>query len=67
MGGNGAGHVVKLMLNLRWFDQLVGIAEVLTLGAHAGVDVGVLQISGVLLRLPDGPADAEAEPGERAA
>jgi 3-hydroxyisobutyrate dehydrogenase len=41
-GGNGAGYVVKLMLNLLWFDQLVAIAEVLTIGARAGVDLGVL-------------------------
>jgi 3-hydroxyisobutyrate dehydrogenase len=42
VGGHGAGYVVKLMLNLLWFDQLVAIAEVLTIGARAGVDVAVL-------------------------
>jgi 3-hydroxyisobutyrate dehydrogenase len=42
VGGHGAGYVVKLMLNLLWFDQLVAIAEVLTIGARAGVDVSVL-------------------------
>ena len=42
VGGHGAGYVVKLMLNLLWFDQLVAIAEVLSIGARAGVDVGVL-------------------------
>jgi 3-hydroxyisobutyrate dehydrogenase len=42
VGGHGAGLVVKLMLNLLWFDQLVAIAEVLTIGARAGVDLGVL-------------------------
>jgi 3-hydroxyisobutyrate dehydrogenase len=30
------------MLNLLWFDQLVAIAEVLSIGVRAGVDVGVL-------------------------
>lgn len=42
VGGPGAGYVVKLMLNLLWFDQLVAIAEVLTIGTRAGVDLGVL-------------------------
>ena len=42
VGGRGTGYVVKLMLNLLWFDQLVAIAEVLTIGARAGVDLGVL-------------------------
>jgi 3-hydroxyisobutyrate dehydrogenase len=42
VGGHGAGLVVKLMLNLLWFDQLVAVAEVLTIGARAGVDLGVL-------------------------
>jgi 3-hydroxyisobutyrate dehydrogenase len=42
VGGSGAGLVVKLMLNLLWFDQLVAVAEVLTIGARAGVDLGVL-------------------------
>lgn len=42
VGGNGAGYVVKLMLNLLWFDQLVAIAEVLTIGTSSGVDLRVL-------------------------
>jgi 3-hydroxyisobutyrate dehydrogenase len=42
VGGNGAGYVVKLMLNLLWFDQLVAVAEVLTIGARSGVDLAVL-------------------------
>jgi len=50
VGGHGAGYVVKLMLNLLWFDQLVAIAEVLTIGARAGVDLGVLHTA-----LAEGP------------
>ncbi len=42
VGGHGAGYVVKLMLNLLWFDQLVATAEVLTIGSRAGVDLQVL-------------------------
>jgi 3-hydroxyisobutyrate dehydrogenase len=42
VGPRGAGYVVKLMLNLLWFDQLVAVAEVLTIGTCAGVDLGVL-------------------------
>ncbi|NLE22617.1 MAG: NAD(P)-dependent oxidoreductase [Actinobacteria bacterium] len=42
VGGNGAGYVVKLLLNLLWFDQLVAVAEVLAIGARSGVDLGVL-------------------------
>jgi 3-hydroxyisobutyrate dehydrogenase len=53
VGGNGAGYVVKLMLNLLWFDQLVAIAEVLTIGARAGVDLGVLHRS-----LVEGPTSS---------
>lgn len=53
VGANGAGYVVKLMLNLLWFDQLVAIAEVLTIGARAGVDLGVLHRA-----LVEGPASS---------
>jgi 3-hydroxyisobutyrate dehydrogenase len=53
VGGNGAGYIVKLMLNLLWFDQLVAIAEVLTIGARAGVDLGVLHRA-----LVEGPASS---------
>ena len=53
VGGHGAGYVVKLMLNLLWFDQLVAIAEVLTIGARAGVDLGVLHRA-----LVEGPASS---------
>ncbi len=41
------------MLNLLWFDQLVAIAEVLTIGARAGVDLDVLHRA-----LVEGPASS---------
>lgn len=53
VGGPGAGYVVKLLLNLLWFDQLVAIAEVLTIGARSGVDLGVLHRA-----LVEGPASS---------
>ena len=53
VGGNGAGYVVKLMLNLLWFDQLVAIAEVLAIGTRAGVDLEVLHRS-----LVEGPTSS---------
>lgn len=53
VGGNGAGYVVKLMLNLLWFDQLVAIAEVLAIGTRAGVNLGVLYRS-----LVEGPTSS---------
>ena len=43
VGGPGAGYAVKLMINLLWFVQLVGIAETLFIGTSAGVDLGVLR------------------------
>jgi 3-hydroxyisobutyrate dehydrogenase len=45
VGGHGAGYAVKLMINLLWFIKLVGIAEVLTIGHKAGVDLDVLRRS----------------------
>jgi 3-hydroxyisobutyrate dehydrogenase len=42
VGGHGAGYAVKLMLNLLWFDSLLAVAEVLTIGTRAGVDLDVL-------------------------
>jgi 3-hydroxyisobutyrate dehydrogenase len=53
VGGHGAGLVVKLMVNLLWFDQLVAIAEVLTIGTRAGVDLGVLHTA-----LVEGPTSS---------
>lgn len=45
VGKHGAGYAVKLCINLLWFVQLVGIAEVLALGTEAGVDLATLQRS----------------------
>ncbi|PSK90204.1 3-hydroxyisobutyrate dehydrogenase [Murinocardiopsis flavida] len=45
VGPAGAGYAVKLMINLLWFSQLVATAEVLAIGARAGVDLGVLRSS----------------------
>jgi 3-hydroxyisobutyrate dehydrogenase len=43
VGGPGAGYVVKLCLNLLWFIHAAAAAEVLVLGAKAGVEVGTLR------------------------
>jgi 3-hydroxyisobutyrate dehydrogenase len=43
VGGNGTGYTVKLMINLLWFGHLVATAEVLTIGARAGVDLAMLR------------------------
>jgi 3-hydroxyisobutyrate dehydrogenase len=53
VGGHGSGYAVKLLLNLLWFDQLVAIAEVLTIGVRAGVDLKVLHRA-----LVEGPASS---------
>jgi 3-hydroxyisobutyrate dehydrogenase len=53
VGGHGAGYAVKLLLNLLWFDQLVAIAEVLTIGVRAGVDLRILHRA-----LVEGPASS---------
>lgn len=45
VGGHGAGYAVKLMINQLWFVQLIAIAEALTVGAKAGVDLSVLHRS----------------------
>jgi 3-hydroxyisobutyrate dehydrogenase len=45
VGGHGAGYAVKLMINQLWFVQLVAIAEALTVGVQAGVDLSVLHRS----------------------
>ncbi|WP_214317588.1 NAD(P)-dependent oxidoreductase [Nonomuraea sediminis] len=45
VGPHGAGYTVKLMINLLWFAHLVATTEVLTMGAKAGVDLGVLRDS----------------------
>lgn len=43
MGGHGAGYVTKIVGNQLWFSHLVATAEVLTLGAKAGIDVELLR------------------------
>jgi 3-hydroxyisobutyrate dehydrogenase len=43
VGGPGSGYVVKLCLTLMWLIHAAASAEVLVLGAKAGVDVGVLR------------------------
>lgn len=45
VGGHGAGYAVKLMINQLWFSHLVATAEVLAVGAKAGVDLKVLRDS----------------------
>lgn len=45
VGPHGAGYAVKLMINMLWFVQLVGIAEALSVGTGAGVDLAVLHRS----------------------
>ena len=42
-GPAGAGYAVKLCLNLLWFIHAHAAAEVLVLGARAGVEVGTLR------------------------
>jgi 3-hydroxyisobutyrate dehydrogenase len=42
VGGHGAGYTVKLMINLLWFAHLTATAEVLTVGAAAGVELATL-------------------------
>ncbi len=43
VGPHGAGYTVKLMINLLWFAHLTVTAEVLTVGAAAGVDLATLR------------------------
>ena len=43
VGPRGAGYAVKLCLNLLWFIHAAAAAEVLVLGAKAGVNVGTLR------------------------
>ena len=43
VGLRGAGYAVKLCLNLLWFIHAAASAEVLVLGAKAGVEVGTLR------------------------
>ena len=43
VGPHGAGYTVKLMINLLWFAHLTATAEVLSVGAAAGVDLATLR------------------------
>jgi 3-hydroxyisobutyrate dehydrogenase len=43
VGPLGSGYVVKLCVNLAWFIHAAASAEVLVLGAKAGVEVGTLR------------------------
>jgi 3-hydroxyisobutyrate dehydrogenase len=43
VGGHGAGYTVKLMISLLRFAHLTATAEVLTIGASAGVDLATLR------------------------
>ena len=43
VGPHGAGYTVKLMINLLWFAHLTATAEVLSVGATAGVDLATLR------------------------
>jgi 3-hydroxyisobutyrate dehydrogenase len=43
VGAHGAGYAVKLCLNLLWFMHAAASAEVLVLGAKAGVEVETLR------------------------
>ncbi|HEY3335561.1 MAG TPA: NAD(P)-dependent oxidoreductase [Candidatus Limnocylindrales bacterium] len=53
VGPRGAGYAVKLCLNLLWFIHAHASAEVLVLGAKAGVEVGTLRRA-----LSGGPASS---------
>jgi 3-hydroxyisobutyrate dehydrogenase len=43
VGARGTGYAVKLCVNLLWFIHAAASAEVLVLGAKAGVEVGTLR------------------------
>lgn len=45
VGPIGAGHTVKLLLNLLWFDHAIAAAEAFVMGRLAGIDLEVLQRS----------------------
>jgi 3-hydroxyisobutyrate dehydrogenase len=52
-GGNGAGYVTKLLVNLLWFGQSIAAAEALLIGRQAGIDLDVLRHA-----LADSPASS---------
>jgi 3-hydroxyisobutyrate dehydrogenase len=43
VGPVGAGHTVKLILNLLWFEHAVAAAEAFVMGSLAGIEIDVLQ------------------------
>lgn len=43
VGPHGSGYLVKLMANSLWFSQSVAVAEMLTLGRRAGLDLDVVR------------------------
>ena len=43
VGGNGAGYVSKLLVNLLWFGQAVATGEALLLARRVGLDLEVLR------------------------
>jgi len=43
IGPVGAGHTVKLILNLLWFEHAIAAAEAFVMGSLAGIDIDVLQ------------------------
>jgi 3-hydroxyisobutyrate dehydrogenase len=43
VGGPGAGHVVKLLVNLLWFGQAVATGEALLLARRVGLDLGAVR------------------------
>jgi 3-hydroxyisobutyrate dehydrogenase len=53
VGRSGSGYAVKLLLNLTWFVNLACVAEALTVGVKAGVDLDRLYAA-----LVDSPANS---------
>jgi 3-hydroxyisobutyrate dehydrogenase len=53
LGRSGSGYAVKLLLNLTWFVNLAAVAEALTVGVKAGVDLDHLHAA-----LVDSPANS---------
>jgi 3-hydroxyisobutyrate dehydrogenase len=43
VGGNGAGYMVKLLVNLLWFGQAVATGEALLLARRTGIDLDVFR------------------------
>jgi 3-hydroxyisobutyrate dehydrogenase len=48
VGGAGAGHLVKLIVNLLWFGQAVAVGEALLVARRSGLDLDA--VAGVLGR-----------------